>query len=175
MEGFDLVDDDARELRAACVGLNKLNPRGSWCLAPIAEPEFVIAESAVGGEEPHDYLKVAVEGLQDLMPTVSVVRTEAMMQSDPGGKIRRRTWVRFQNSTDHELAAIDTATMPTHIRDGIVNVPHPFILANQVRMQAWATQLGTPAQDMPELLHLVSLCVVNLQSTEIRLRPAAAS
>jgi hypothetical protein len=167
---FQMKPVDAREVRAACAALHTLNPRGAWCMSPVPEAALVIEETHIGGEALHDYLKVAMESLQDLLPTTRVIRTEAHLQGDPNGKVRRRAWVRFLSSPDTEAAALDTAVIATHIRDAIVPGEHRFNLANQVRLQAWATQLGAKPQDMPELLHFVSLCAVNLQSTEVRLR-----
>jgi len=169
---LNIDEDDAREFRAACVNLHKLNPRGAWCLIPDEETSMVIDENSAGGEVLHDYLRVAVEGLREMLPRIETIRCDAYMAGSPDGRLKRKAWVRFMSSKDTEEAAINTSAIATHIKDAMIRGNHQFSHANHVRLQAWAKQLNAFEEDMPEILHLVSLCAVNVLATEIRLRPA---
>lgn len=165
-EKFQLQEDDAREVRAACVKLHAINPRGAWCVKPEAEEPVVIAD----GAGPHAFLLTAVARLRELLPDIESIACIKQTKGEPDGRLTRRVWVRLLASPEQEVAAIDTMMIGTHIRDALMPTQHQFAKANQLRIEAWADQLGVAAQDLPEILHWISLCAVVAQATQICLR-----
>jgi hypothetical protein len=167
-------EDDARELRHACASLHKINPRAAWCLNPVPEPVFEINNTQVAEETAHPYVERSIHFLRHHLPTTREIRTEVLTRGGGNPKYGPGTWVRFLSDDETEVAALDTASFATHIREVIVPGEHEYRAANLLRLKVWAEQLGTTIMHMPQLLHSLSLCVVALRANRLVLGKAGA-
>ncbi|MHB8742687.1 MAG: hypothetical protein ACYC9L_06130 [Sulfuricaulis sp.] len=167
-------EDDARELRHACVSLHKINPRGGWCMQPAREPILRADRDQMAGQRLHAYLKHALETLYDGLPTTAQIRVEVLTPGGGNPAHGHGAWIRFLSDPNTEIAAIDTASFATHIRAATVPVEQDFREANLLRLKVWARQLDAQEQEMPQILHALGLFATTVRVNHIVLRGDAA-
>lgn len=160
----------AKEIYWAGRELFKLNPRGSWCTAdgaasscddpaPVGEAREVL----------HPMVADALDRLEELLPNVDAIFVDTGSKNGSDGRVRTWLWLRFERE-GQELAAINNAAIATHVADGLRPRPGEYLQANQLRLAAWARQLGVPVEDAPEALHLASFLTAQLGYDSIPLR-----
>lgn len=183
----DTSDEAGLAIKEAALNLFAANPRGSWCVdpQPAAEPVVLSAFADPSAFEQASYALFVVDRLAELMPGVAKIVTEnANVSPAGGGRVQRRTWVRFLDAARAEMAAIDTSTMTIHARDALTHQGHDHLETNLFRLSYWAKQLGVVTTDLEEgagdlaLVHasgevmsLLKVAVIDLGADELRLRP----
>lgn len=150
--------------------LFKLNPRGSWCAADgAASTSDDVAPVGGAREAVHPMIADALDRLGELLPKVDVIYVDAGNKNGSDGRVRTWLWLRFERD-GREVAAINNAAIATHVADGLRPRPGEYLQANQLRLAAWARQLGLDVDDAPEALHLASFAAVQLGYDTIPLR-----
>jgi hypothetical protein len=169
---FGLAADQALQLYELAEQLHATNPVGSWCLAPSALPQAL----RLGLDKPnaHTYIDDVVADVSEVLPAIQSIQVVSSMQPLPQGHTRRRVFLRFRAEGRKEAAALDTAHFAAHL-DSLLVGANSHSDRNNQRAQAWADQLGIAFEDLPSLLHDLSLLCVSLPSTEIQLRTATPS
>lgn len=168
---LSLPIEAARQIHEAGRSLQSLNRRGSWCVEPITQqaPVTRFTPHDFAGQLPSEvpYLERSFHQLRRLIPGVRRILAEEFLVNGSDGRLRRRVWLRFLTSDGDEVMAIDTATIATHWRDGLVRKEHAHLEANLNRLAAWAQQLDVDQKDVPEIIHLSGMFTAGLGGTEI--------
>ncbi|MEY2161604.1 MULTISPECIES: hypothetical protein [unclassified Rhodanobacter] len=165
-----LPNSVAKDIYWAGRDLFKLNPRGSWCVAEgAASPSVDVAPVGDAREAVHPMIADALDRLGDLLPKVDVIYVDAGSKNGSDGRVRTWLWLRFERD-GQEVAAINNAAIATHVADGLRPRPGEYLQANQLRLAAWARQLGVDVEDAPEALHLASFAAVQLGYDQVPLR-----
>lgn len=144
---FGIPSGDADLIYLSLIRLAHLNPRASWCLLPEREEARPITESRA-----RRFVDDLISCLGELMPGVGRIDADTFMQPNPRGHVQRRTFLRIHSLHDDEIAAIDTAHVPKHIRSLIIDgEEHQSV--NRDRARDWADQFGSNVDDMPMILN----------------------
>ena len=144
---FGLPQREAEEIYAAICGVIQINPRGAWCLRPDSEPERTITDN-----RSCRFVDDLVSSLAELLPTVSRIEADNWQQPSGRGHMQRRTFVRVLSLQGEEVAALDTAHFPKHIRSLVVE-GEEHQSSNRIRSQAWALQMGADHDEMALILN----------------------
>ncbi|KZC41106.1 hypothetical protein RHOFW510R12_00580 [Rhodanobacter sp. FW510-R12] len=160
----------AKEVYWAGRELFKLNPRGSWCTAQgAASRGDDVAPVGEARESVHAMVADALDRLDELLPKVDTIYVDTGSKNGSDGRVRTWLWLRFDRD-GQEVAAINNAAIATHVADGLRPRPSEYLQANQLRLAAWAKQLGLAVDDAPEALHLASFVAAQLGYDTIPLR-----
>lgn len=144
---FGISDPAAAEIYFAVVELARMNPRGAWCLRP-AEPDVITIDTRPKAR----FLDDLVIALAQSMPAVGRIEADSFHQPTSRGHMTRRTFLRAYGLNGAQVAAIDTAAIPKHIRSMVLNgEDHQDI--NRQRLKDWAIQLAIDVDEMPMILH----------------------
>lgn len=165
-----LPNEVAKDVYWAGRELFKLNPRGAWCAADGAESQSAdVAPVGEARQVVHAMVEDALNRLDQLLPKVDVIYVDSGSKNGSDGRVRTWLWLRFERD-GLEVAAINNAAIATHVADGVRPRPSEYLQANQLRLAAWARQLGLHVDDAPEALHLASFAAVQLGYDTIPLR-----
>jgi len=161
-----LSRSDAERAYRLLDALHALNPVGAWCLEPTPLESGVHLSD--GSSTPHRFLDEVIADLAELLPGVESIVPVSHVVKTSQGFTRRRVCLRFRADARHELAALDTAHFSVHLTSLLIGEGE-HTERNRQRAEVWAHQLGIDIEDMPSLLHDLSLVFVALPTTELKL------
>ncbi|OJW34704.1 MAG: hypothetical protein BGO50_10620 [Rhodanobacter sp. 67-28] len=182
MSSCSLSPSAAAEVAEVGKRLYQVNPRGAWCMTPEPSTAPLILSSfeASDANERSSYALSVVDRLAELMPHVAkVIGDSSGVSNVGGGRIRKRTWIRFEDAHGQEVAAIDTSVLQAHARDACLRVEHEHLEVNLRRLSLWSKQLGIEPVDVPgdaeeakveaagEVMSLLAVAMVTLAADEL--------
>lgn len=144
---FGLSNPDAEEIYSAISEIIKRNPIGAWCLCPSTESERVLTQTRA-----RRFVDELAISLAELMPNVGRIEADNWQQPSGRGHMQRRTFLRVLSNEGIELAALDTAQFPKHIRSLVVE-GEEHQSSNRGRSEAWAKQIGADKDEMALILN----------------------
>lgn len=144
---FGLSQPEAEEIYGAISDVIKSNPIGAWCLCPTNEDERTLTE-----KRSRRFVDELAISLAELMPKVGRIEADNWEQPSGRGHMQRRTFIRVLSNDGVELAALDTAHFPKHIRSLVVE-GEEHQAANRARSDAWARQIGADREEMALILN----------------------
>lgn len=168
--------------------LYRTNPRGAWCVDAVRvhSPLILAAYEHPDANEQSSYALSVVDRLAELLPAVAkVIGESSEVSTVGGGRVRKRTWIRFEDLRGQELAAIDTSVLQAHARDALLRLEHEHLDVNLHRLALWSKQLQIVPVDVPganedaqveaagEVMSLLAVAMVTFAADELWLHKAA--